>query len=177
MSKTCTDHLGNEFRSLKDMCGKYGLGAKLFCSRIKMGWTLEEALTTPIGESLHRGRRCCDHEGREFPSISAMAQAYGISLSLLERRLTKGMSLEESLTTPVMGWNRPVTDCFGQTFASVSAAARFYGLNTAALAYELRKGTSCAEVSRQLTGGSQDANITDHRGQIFQSLKDMAEHW
>lgn len=98
MSKTCTDHLGNEFRSLKDMCGKYGLRTNLYCNRIKMGWTMEEALTTPIGKNPRKGSRCCDHEGRVFPSISAMARHWGVSIKAIHSRLRKGWPLEVALT-------------------------------------------------------------------------------
>lgn len=98
MSKTCTDHLGNEFRSLKDMCGKYGLKTNLYCNRIKMGWTVEKALTAPIGKSPRKGSRCCDHEGRYFPSISAMARHWGVSVKAVHIRLRKGWPLKDALT-------------------------------------------------------------------------------
>ena len=122
-------------------------------------------------------KTCTDHRGNTYPSKTVMAQAYGMSFTQLAHRLTKGMSLEQALTTPVKEHVRTVTDCFGQTFASISAAARFYGLQTETLAHKLRKGASFAEVSRQLSGSSKEANITDHQGQIFQSQKAMAEHW
>ena len=159
------------------MAKAWGIARNVLDHRLSKGWDLKAALTTPVGSGYFVKHQCTDHLGNTYSSKAAMAQAYGMTFALLEKRLTKGMSLEEALTTPVMGWNRPVTDCFGQTFASISVAARFYGLNAENLAHKLRRGTSFAEVSRQLTGGSQKANITDHRGQSFQSLKAMAEHW
>ena len=47
-----TDHLGNKFKSAKDMCKYYGLGYYTFKRRIeKMGWSIEKALTTPVGKN------------------------------------------------------------------------------------------------------------------------------
>lgn len=43
----CFDHNGTRYRSESLMCSKYGIGRKTFRWRIKNGWSLEAALTTP----------------------------------------------------------------------------------------------------------------------------------
>ncbi len=177
MSKTCTDHRGNKYPSKTAMAKAWGIACNVLDYRLSKRWDLKKALTTPAGGGYFVRHPCTDHLGNSYPSKAAMAQAYGLTFPQLEHRLTKGMSLERALTTPVKGHVRTVTDCFGQTFASISAAARFYGLQAETLAHKLRNGTSFAEISLQLTEGSKDANITDHRGQIFRSQKAMAEHW
>ena len=177
MSKTCTDHQGNEYPSKTAMAKAWGIACTVMDYRLSKGWDLKAALTTPAGSGCFVKHQCTDHLGNTYSSKTAMAQAYGMTFTQLEHRLAKGMPLEKALTSPVKIHARTITDCFGQTFASISAAARFYGLLTETLAHKLRKGTSFAEVSRQLAGGSKKANITDHQGQIFQSLKAMAEHW
>ena len=42
-----TDHKGNVFRNNKEMYLKYGLSHNTVRKRLKMGWSLEKALTTP----------------------------------------------------------------------------------------------------------------------------------
>lgn len=42
-----TDHLENEYSSITQMVNHYKISRTLFCSRIKRGWSLERALTTP----------------------------------------------------------------------------------------------------------------------------------
>lgn len=42
-----TDHKGNVFRNNKEMYLKYGLSPTAVRKRLKMGWSLEKALTTP----------------------------------------------------------------------------------------------------------------------------------
>lgn len=45
MKKPITDHLGNEYSSVKKMCEAYGINEKTFHSRItRNGYSLEEAL-------------------------------------------------------------------------------------------------------------------------------------
>lgn len=49
----CKDHLGNEYRSKKEMCDKYNIEVSIFSTRIKNGYTVEEALTLPVNKSIH----------------------------------------------------------------------------------------------------------------------------
>lgn len=44
-NKNVTDHLGNQFTSIKKMCEYYNINYKTYMSRILRGWILEEALT------------------------------------------------------------------------------------------------------------------------------------
>ena len=43
----CKDHTGREFASITKMCHFWGISEQLYSSRLKAGWSVEEALTTP----------------------------------------------------------------------------------------------------------------------------------
>lgn len=43
-----TDHLGNTFKSKQVMAEYYGKSINVLNSRLKNGWDLEKALTTPV---------------------------------------------------------------------------------------------------------------------------------
>lgn len=43
----CKDHTGREFASVAEMCVFWVISRQLFSSRIRAGWSLEKALTTP----------------------------------------------------------------------------------------------------------------------------------
>lgn len=88
------DHLGNSFDNFYSMEQYYGLSRGLALTRIKSGWSLEKALTTPTSTYSVK-----DHLGREFSSQRDMAKYYGLSVTTLRRRLERGMSLKESLTS------------------------------------------------------------------------------
>ena len=97
---TCSDHLGNQYPSKKDMADAYGIPVKALAYRLENGSSLEEALTMPVTSSIPCVI-CRDHLGNEYPSKSAMAKAYGITYQVLKSRLQKkGRSLEEALTMP-----------------------------------------------------------------------------
>ncbi len=44
----CEDHLCNKYDSIKDMCTHYGVRPDAYWHRIKLGWSKEDALTTPV---------------------------------------------------------------------------------------------------------------------------------
>ena len=60
----CTDHLGNEFESLKSMALSYWLPPAVLYQRLCRKWDLERALTTPDGKS--RGKYASKVQGKKI---------------------------------------------------------------------------------------------------------------
>ena len=57
--KKCTDHLGNEFPSIKEMCSHWGIQPETYTRRIKVyHLSVEEALTRPVKPN--GGQSCRD---------------------------------------------------------------------------------------------------------------------
>ena len=48
------DHVGNEFRTLAQMCRYYEIDRAVFAKRYDAGWSLEEALMLPVGKTPKR---------------------------------------------------------------------------------------------------------------------------
>ena len=46
--KICIDHLGNEYKSIKEMCKHHNMDARVFHNRINQGWSIGDALTKDI---------------------------------------------------------------------------------------------------------------------------------
>ena len=69
LSKQCKDHLGNTFASKKQMCDHYNIPTQIYFGRIGIGWTVEQALTTPIVTQAKNSKSIKDHTGQEFKSI------------------------------------------------------------------------------------------------------------
>ncbi|MBR3033213.1 MAG: hypothetical protein IKH92_09360 [Clostridiales bacterium] len=129
MQNKSMDHLGNEYPSDRARAQAYGLNDPAVKRRIKTGWSLERALTTPLfSPEVYRRvkpKRCKDHLGNEYPSESARAKAYGLNDPAVKVRLRYGWSLEKALTTPL---HPPVYDGMGNEFASISDMISFYGI-------------------------------------------------
>ena len=43
----CKDHTGREFASVAEMCLFWGISQQLYSSRLRAGWSEEDALTRP----------------------------------------------------------------------------------------------------------------------------------
>ena len=93
------DHLGNEFKSLTDMCKHYGIGIQTFRMRMRYKWTLERALT----QRKRCFKKCKDHLGNEFKSELEMCRYWHITLSTFRSRMSGNWTLERALTMPVLG--------------------------------------------------------------------------
>ena len=102
-----TDHLGKQYKSLGSMAKAYGLKPVTLSDRLSRGWSIEEALTTPVDTTNHRKSEKItkvevqDHKGVWYNSYYELAKAYGLSFSTLYGRLVRlGWSIEEALLTP-----------------------------------------------------------------------------
>lgn len=91
------DHLGNKYKSKAEMCRAYNISREQFKDRIKNGWTLKDALTTPSNK-----KEYWDHLGNRYDTLTKMCEAYGITLATYINRIKYGYSLKEALTiTPI----------------------------------------------------------------------------
>lgn len=86
------DHLGQGFRSAEEMAHYYEIPLNLFETRIREGWELEKALTTPSGEHIYD-----DARGHIFGSMHEIADYYHIPYRTLLRRLIIDGSVPSSV--------------------------------------------------------------------------------
>lgn len=54
----CKDHNNKMYDSVSEMCIAYGVTRTLYLYRLKKGWTQEDALTKPMINARHSGRKC-----------------------------------------------------------------------------------------------------------------------
>ncbi len=95
--KPCVDHKGNKFPNIKSMCSQWEINPETFNRRINVyGLSLEEALTRPVKPN--GGKRCSDHNGKKFRSLTKMCGYWKIDRKLFEYRISHGWELEKALT-------------------------------------------------------------------------------
>lgn len=123
----CTDHLGNEFESIRGMCRRWGVSVPVYASRLKRGFDLETALTSKRASVV--GVKYTDHLGVEYESKAEMCRAWGITLSAYDSRNSRGLSIEEILTTKKKP-SRCVEskDHLGNVYQSRAEMCRAYGV-------------------------------------------------
>lgn len=101
MSIVIKDHLGQEFKSIAAMCRYWNINVYTFLGRKIRGWNIEDALTRELDFGYGIGIPAKDHLGNHYMSVSHMARTYGLRPDALFKRLERGWSLKEALTTPV----------------------------------------------------------------------------
>lgn len=61
-----TDHLGNEFESIKDMCEFHHIPSKIYDNRVnRQHWSMEKALTTPLRVNKNEDTKKTQEESKE----------------------------------------------------------------------------------------------------------------
>ncbi|WP_321022853.1 hypothetical protein [Enterocloster bolteae] len=51
------EYKGKQYASRRALCQEYGISTPMLINRIKSGWSLEEALETPVGEKARMAYR------------------------------------------------------------------------------------------------------------------------
>ena len=173
-----TDHTGRLHASKREMCEYWGIRYPLYCSRRLRGWSMEDALLTPVKESpgFRKADRSADHEGRVFPSMREMCEHWGISLNTYRYRVKWfGWSKEQALTTPP-GRDRTVRDHLGREYDTKSAMCAAWGVTPAAFNYRVRRMGMTMEQALTVSD-AKDRQLQDHTGRRFRSWTEMCRFW
>ena len=94
------DHLGREYKSLSAMARQWGIPVNTFMTRIAvLGWTIEKALTTPIGDNAQH-KKPITYKGVKYDSLGEFATAMGIKKDLVYSRYKAGYTPEEIVEVP-----------------------------------------------------------------------------
>ena len=136
------DHLGNEYKNWKHLAESYKIPEKTFRWRMRNGWGLMEALTTPVDRSNNRKKNGVkDHMGNTYVNKTQMAEHYGLTIRQFLDREGKGWSLQKILTTPI-GDGRRIEwfDHLGKHYNSFSEMCNAYGKNKSSVRESLKRG-------------------------------------
>lgn len=150
-AKEITDHEGNRFLSISDMCKHWNMTRSTYNARIKSGWSAKDALTTPQKQVNITKQTWQDHLGNQYESLNQMCKTYGITHHTFYTRLNRlGWTLEKSLTTPQVINSTECTDNMGHIFPTLADMSHYYHIP----AYKLQgKSLSDEELQKCLTSG------------------------
>lgn len=172
---THRDHLGNEFKSVRDMAEHWRIPESTLHARLQR-MPVEEALTATT-EQLH-GRYVKDHTGKSFPSITAMCEHWGITAHLYHGRIRCGYTLERALTEPIMTQPRNskiIEDHEGNRFDSIMSMCTYWRMGRSTYNARRKNGwtieaaltTPCTEID------TEQRECADHLGNIYPSQNAM----
>ena len=169
-----TDHNGVEYPTMTAMAEAYGKNVTSVASRLKSGWTVEDALTKDIAKKSTEEVK--DHLGNKYPTMTAMCKAYGVSLPTYRYRRSLGLSVECALDSKILNIAKPKVDHLGNKFISMADMAQAYCIDVKTLISRLYLGWSLEKAltkpSRGYTKGFQD-----HLGNEYKTLIEMCKHY
>lgn len=90
---------GVQYNSQKELCEAFGVNKDTFSSRLKSGWTTEEALNLVKRGRVSKNSRPCEvtFEGKTYSSYAELCRDKKVCGVTFNRRRRKGFSIEECL--------------------------------------------------------------------------------
>lgn len=176
----CYDHLGHKYPSKAAMCQAYNIDKHVYFGRISIGWTIEEALTTPIDFQPANSKAITDHTGQSYKSISSMCKAWNMTRTTYNARIKNGWSVEKALTTPQKEVNikkQKWTDHNGVEYASLNQMCNAYGITHHTFSTRINKLGWDLEKALTMPNVIYAKECTDYRGRIFPTKNDMAHFY
>lgn len=145
MKRKLKDHLGNEFDTLKAMCEYHQIPTDVYYQRLKKGFPLEELLRPYKKRKFPKikGKKCFDHLGNEYESISEMCRAYNVNATLFRMRRKQGDSVERALRPTAVcgkGIGQKCVDHLGNEYRSVKSMCEHYKIRAYVLRYRIQHG-------------------------------------
>lgn len=120
--------------------------------------------------------RVRDHEGKEFPSISAMCRGWGISRTTYCVRRENGWSMEEALTKGPYERIAPGIACvdhLGNRFVSIKEMCRSYGIDCNTFQLRRKRGKSLEEALTTPIHKVSRTPVRLESGEIFRSMTEF----
>lgn len=165
-----TDHLGNEFASVNQMCIHWNIASATYKDRIKHGWSVERALTEPP-----KSNKVKDHLGNEFPTITDMCKYYHIRPRIFWERQRYGWTVKECLFGRDKDLTNIATKCtdhLRNEFPSLIAMCNHWNVKFATFRNRQKQGLS---IEQCLTNASNETRyiIYDHKGIAYNNIDEL----
>lgn len=144
------DHTGNSFDRIKAMCDYYDVNITTYQRRMRMGWSLEDTLLTPIYQckkSLQESE-FLDHNGNIFTSLTELLSFYNVSNELYSWGRKKGYTLEQCL----LGKVNLVYDHLNKPYTSVTEMCKFHSIKRTTFIERRRRGYTLEEALTATVG-------------------------
>lgn len=171
-----TDHQGRTYSSITEMCSAYGVKVATYNYRIANGWSIEDALTTPLNGGIKKKPepkfRCYDHKGNGYKTKKEMCATYGISTYVFKRRLADGLTLEAALETPTSERKFAFRDHNGVEYTSLKDMCAYWHISVHTYQKRISGGFS---IEKALTTPDDANPIKDHKGITYPTIQAMCD--
>ncbi len=173
--KAVFDHKGNKYTSEKEMCMAYKVSLKTYRSRLRRGYSLEDALTAECRKRLTTPKNYVvyDHLGNQYDCLKEMLEFYNQSYSIYHRLIKNGCDLETALTSSDTYATIVIN---GVKYKNLLEASRILGFNINTVRGRMRRlGLTAEEAVNFRTAPGKTCK--DHLGNVFSSIKEMCDYY
>jgi len=139
------EYNGKFYSGYPSLAKDLGIHYSAIYKGLSKGLTIDEIVKN------HKPRSVKDHLGTQFDTTKDMLERWGIPRDSYNRRLSKGWSLEEALTIPLMNVNgyKRCKDHLGNEYASKGDMLKNYGVKPITFTKRIGRGWTLEEA---LTG-------------------------
>ena len=181
-TEAVTDHLGKEYPSKAEMCAAYGIKRATFFRRLRCGWTLKDALETPMKQHLqHIQRYIIGPNGQKYTCIEQMCTEWGITREEYCTNIKLGLSMKDALTThpekTAFFGKTKCHDHLGKEYDSFSAMCKHYGVSKDTFRGRIELGWTLKEILTNPKRRTPSKPCYDHLGNYYERLSDMLEEY
>ncbi len=131
---------GVTYPSYSVLAKQFGISEKLLDGRRRWGWSLKDALTTPL-HAKNAAAKSVVVNGETFLTLSKAARKFNVDYKKVHERLTRGWTVEDALElTDRINQTKKKVIVNGEVFETIAAAARHYNKDPKKIWAALEKG-------------------------------------
>ena len=170
------DHLGNIFKTKSAMCRYYGISTTVLNYRQKLGWSLKQALETPVGYATYKYKK------------SNKAKQKCVEDNTNKKACVKDNTNKKACVKDNTNKKACVKDHKGNTFISVDEMCKHWNITKETLNNRLESGISLKDALENNTSVKERFDwykyikidgkyIIDHLGNKFNNVIELSKHW
>mgnify|MGYP001104353637 CR=1 FL=1 len=141
-------YLGIPYESRRELCREYGINEHLLADRLRLGWTIEEAVETALGEKVTNGIPV-EYDGVRYPSLKSMAEELGLSVSGLQHAYYRTRDIRQSVEYCRYHDRREDMTLWGKTYQSLAQVSLVFGISHYHLVRQVREGVTLQEAVKK----------------------------
>ena len=112
---------GITYRSITKLCDTLGISLKLVSYRLRKGYTVEQAVETPLKRKKHE----IVYKGIKYNNIKELCNYLDIPYTTVLNRVNTGYTIEQAIETHIINHNKPKkTIINGKEYLSLSEACK-----------------------------------------------------
>lgn len=175
MKGTPVIYKGKSYSSIKQLCEAYGVCYSMVIQRLKLGWTVDAAVDTPLKN--HRNGKKIKYEDKEYPSLRNLALSKKMPYHVLQMRVKNGMSIKKAVETPVGELMGNETTFNGKTYPSFSKMCKAYDKPSSIVLSRMGMGWSLERALTVPVRKTKNNFIPDltYDGKTYKSLKALCD--